>query len=287
MNYRHAFHAGNFADVFKHAVLTRILLYLGQKVTPFRVIDTHAGEGLYDLSGEAAEQTAEWRGGIGRLIAGEVPTPAEVETLLAPYLAVVARFMTGEAPHYPGSPAIAAALLRKQDRMIFCEAHPEVVQSLRANLGRDKRAKIIAIDGFTGLKAYLPPVERRGLVLIDPPFEEKDEFARIVSGLESGLKRWPGGTYMIWFPIKDRDAVCEFYAGIEAAIATAGVRDALRLEFWINEPDKAQALASNGLVIVNPPFVLEREARAILSYLARTLATSPRAGYQVARFRPS
>ncbi len=287
MNYRHAFHAGNFSDVFKHVLLTRILVYLGQKETPFRVIDTHAGEGLYDLSSEAAERTAEWRGGIGRLIGGETPMPAEVETLLAPYLAVVARFMTGEAPRYPGSPAIAAALLRRQDRIIFCEAHPEVVQNLKANLGRDKRAKIIAIDGFTGLKAYLPPVERRGLVLIDPPFEAKDEFARIVRGLESGLKRWPGGTYMIWFPIKDRAAVSAFYADIGSAIATAGVRDALRLEFWIDEAEKAQALASNGLVIVNPPFVLEREARVLLPYLSQTLAVSNRAGYQVARLNPS
>jgi 23S rRNA (adenine2030-N6)-methyltransferase len=287
VNYRHAFHAGNFADVFKHAVLTRILVYLGQKETPFRVIDTHAGEGLYDLAGEAAERTAEWRGGIGRLISGDVPMPAEVETLLAPYLAIVARFMAGDLPRYPGSPAIAAALLRQHDRMIFCEAHPEVVQSLKANLGRDKRAKIIAIDGFTGLKAYVPPVERRGLVLIDPPFEAKDEFARIVGGLESGLKRWPGGTYMIWFPIKDRAAVSRFYKEVEAAIGAAGVRDALRLEFWIDEPDKAGALASNGLVVVNPPFVLEREARAILPYLARTLAISDRAGYQVARLSPS
>jgi 23S rRNA (adenine2030-N6)-methyltransferase len=287
VNYRHAFHAGNFADVFKHAVLTRILFYLGQKETPFRVIDTHAGEGLYDLAGEAAERTAEWRNGIGRLIGSDVPMPAEVETLLAPYLAIVARFMAGDPPLYPGSPAIAAALLRQNDRMIFCEAHPEVVQSLKANLGRDKRAKIIAIDGFIGLKAYVPPVERRGLVLIDPPFEAKDEFARIVSGLESGLKRWPGGTYMIWFPIKDRAAVSALYARVDAAIATAGIRDALRLEFWIDEADKDQALASNGLVIVNPPFVLEREAGVILPYLAGMLATSPRAGYQVARLSPS
>jgi 23S rRNA (adenine2030-N6)-methyltransferase len=287
VNYRHAFHAGNFADVFKHAVLTRIFLYLGQKETAFRVIDTHAGEGLYDLSGEAAEKTAEWLGGIGRLIEARASVPPDVEALLAPYLAVVGRFMTGEAPHYPGSPAIAAALLRKQDRMIFCDAHPEVVEALDANLGRDKRARIIAIDGFTGLKAYVPPIERRGLVLIDPPFEAKDEFARVVSGLEAGLKRWPGGTYMIWFPIKDRAAVADFYASVEAAIAIEGVRDALRLEFWIDAASETGPLASNGLIIVNPPFVLEKEAQMILPFLARALGNSSRAGYQVARLGPS
>ncbi len=126
MNYRHAFHAGNFADVFKHVVLTRVLAYLVQKPAAFRVIDTHAGEGLYDLSGVAAEKTAEWRHGIGRLMSAEAQvSPAEVQALLAPYLAIVAPRLAGESPRYPGSPALAAALLRKQDRMIFCEAHPE------------------------------------------------------------------------------------------------------------------------------------------------------------------
>lgn len=287
MNYRHAYHAGNFADVLKHVMLTRILLYLGQKPAAFRVIDTHAGEGIYDLASEAAEKTAEWHGGIGRLMGGETKPPQNVEALLAPYRAIVAAYLSQEKPRYPGSPAIAARLLRKQDRMIFCEAHPEVAQILENNLGRDKRAKIIEIDGFTGLKAYVPPVERRGLVLIDPPFEARDEFDRIADGLVTALGKWPGGTYLIWFPIKDRGSVKSFYRNIETIIAGAQVRDALRLELWIDDIDKMPHLVGSGLVAINPPYVLEREAEILLPFLAETLAVSNAAGSAVAPIRPS
>ena len=286
MNYRHAYHAGNFADVFKHVVLTRILLYLGQKEAAFRVIDTHAGEGLYDLAGEAAEKTAEWRGGIGRLMNAATP-PADVEALLAPYRAVVAPYLGDATPRYPGSPAIAAALLRSRDRMIFCEAHSEVAQRLKENLGRDRRAKIIEIDGFTGLKAYVPPLERRGLVLIDPPFEAKDEFDRIAAGLETALKKWPGGSYLIWFPIKDRGAVANFYRKLETVLAQARVSEALRLELWIDAIDKMPHLVGSGLVAINPPYVLEGEAKILLPFLAGTFAVSPAAGSAIAPLRPS
>src|SRR5579862_1307606 len=170
MNYRHAFHAGNFADVFKHAVLTRILVYLGQKVAPYRVIDTHAGEGVYDLSGEKAEKTDEWRSGIGRL--AEANPPPDIAALLAPYLDSVAPLMHATPPLYPGSPALAQRLTRPQDRMVFCDAHPEVVAALKAQSQswRDQRVKIVEIDGYQALNAFLPPHERRGLVLVDPPF---------------------------------------------------------------------------------------------------------------------
>lgn len=287
MNYRHAYHAGNFADVFKHVLLSRILLYLGQKPAPFRVIDTHAGEGIYNLASEAAEKTSEWQGGIGRLTSREIQPPAEVETLLAPYRAVVAPYFGEATPRYPGSPAIAAALLRKQDRMIFCEAHPEVARRLKENLGRDRRAKIIEIDGLTGLKAYVPPVERRGLVLIDPPFEAKDEFDRIVDGTATALRKWPGGSYLIWFPIKDRGAVADFYRKLAAVLGEARIGDALRLELWIDDIDKMPHLVGNGLVAINPPYVLEDEAKILLPYLAETLAVTPSAGSVVAPIRRS
>jgi len=281
VNYRHAYHAGNFADVFKHVMLTRILLYLGEKPAAFRVIDTHAGEGIYDLASEAAEKTAEWQGGIGRLMHLET-LPAEVEALLAPYRAIVAPYVGEAMPRYPGSPAIAAALLRKQDRMVFCEAHPEVARRLKKTLGRDRRAKIIEIDGFTGLKAYVPPVERRGLVLIDPPFEAKDEFDRIAEGLATALRKWPGGGYLIWFPIKDRGIVTGFYKILEAILAEVRVRDALRLELWIDDIDKMPHLVGNGLVAINPPYVLEGEAKILLPYLAETFAVSRTAGSAIA-----
>lgn len=281
MNYRHAFHAGNFADVFKHVVLVRILAYLAQKPSAFRVIDTHAGEGFYDLSGEAAQKTDEWRQGICRLVNAQIP--GDVQALIAPYLAIAAPCLAEESPRYPGSPAIAAALLRKQDRMIFCEAHPEVVAKLKGHLGRDRRAKIIGIDGFTGLGAYVPPVERRGLVLIDPPYEAKDEFAHIAGRLDTALRKWPSGAYMVWFPIKDRARVARFYRELGEALAAAGIKDALRLELWVDAIDPEGRLTGNGLVLINPPYVLEAEARIILPYLASVLGASDRAGHMIAR----
>ncbi len=290
MNYRHAFHAGNFADVFKHVVLARILTYLAQKPAAFRVIDTHAGEGLYDLSGVAAEKTAEWRQGIGRLMSqfmsnvAQAQAPAEVQVLLEPYLAIVAPRLSEENPRYPGSPVLAAALLRKQDRMIFCEALPEAALALKTHLGRDRRIKIIEIDGFVGLNAFVPPVERRGLVLIDPPYEAKDEFAHIVEGVETALRKWPTGIYMIWFPIKDRAIVARFYRQLGEAIAKAGVKDALRFELWIDAALPDAPLAANGLVIINAPYVLEAEARRILPYLARVMGIAGKAGHAIARF---
>lgn len=278
MNYRHAYHAGNFADVFKHVVLTRVLAYLAQKPAALRFIDTHAGEGIYDLAGEAAEKTAEWRVGIGRLLSGDMPVPANVEPLLAPYLALVEHEVARHI--YPGSPALAAALLRKQDRMIFCDAHPAAAATLTSHLGRDKRAKIIEIDGFMGLGAFVPPVERRGLVLIDPPFESRDEFDHILGGLETALKKWPTGTYMVWFPIKDRNAVTFFYRQLGDVIAQTGIaKDTLCLELWIDAIERDGPLAGNGLALINPPYVLEAEARLILPYLTQALAVSRDAGH--------
>ena len=182
MNYRHAFHAGNFADVFKHVILTRILLYLTRKDGAFRVIDTHAGDGVYDLSAAAAEKTAEWRNGIGRLVAGDAP-PRGRKRSLNLISRMVLPLLAGDPPLYPGSPALACRLLRPQDRMIFCDAHPDVVAALKAQpeIGRDRRVKIVEIDGFTALKAFVPPIERRGLVLVDPPFEQKCEFTDLLA----------------------------------------------------------------------------------------------------------
>ncbi len=210
MNYRHAFHAGNFADVFKHAVLVRVLLYLCGKEAPFRVVDSHAGIGRYDLTREEPSRTNEWRAGIGRLIAD--PPDGKAGELLAPYLEIVrAQNPGGGLRNYPGSPAIAEALSRPQDRMIFCELHPEDHAALRRNIGGDRRAKAVAIDGWTALKAYLPPKERRGLVLVDPAFEEPDEFVRLAAGFEEAHRRWPTGIYLLWYPVKNRDEVrlCE------------------------------------------------------------------------------
>ena len=177
MNYRHAFHAGNFADVLKHAVLARILVHLAEKAAAFRVIDTHAGAGLYDLSSEAATRTGEWRDGIGRLIGAKLPD--EIRALLAPYLAAVtAANQSGTLHRYPGSPLIALSLMRPQDRLVACELEPGAAAALAANLRRDARARAVAIDGWIALNAYVPPKERRGVVLIDPPYEDKSRLMR-------------------------------------------------------------------------------------------------------------
>ena len=265
MNYRHEFHAGNFADVFKHVVLTRILLYLLRKPAPFKVVDTHAGSGRYDLAGGSADRTQEWRGGVGRLDPTRMGT--EARALLSPYLDLVGAAVRGEGP-YPGSPAIALAMTRPFDRMIFCELHPAAFADLRSCIGRDKRAKALPIDGYVGLNANIPPLERRGLVLVDPPFEVENEFDRLTAALLAACRKWREGTILAWHPIKDRRGV----ERMVAALAGAGVTDILRLELQIDDPDPDGRLVANGLIVINPPYVLEAEMTCLLPELARQMA---------------
>ena len=275
MNYRHAFHAGNFADVFKHALLARLLLYLARKETPFRVVDTHAGEGAYDLAGEEAERSPEWRDGIARLAdlsgAGE-----EVRALLAPYLAVVGPLdASGRPASYPGSPSISRALMREQDRAIFCELRDDAYAALRARFSRDRRIKTLRLDGYLAAGAFVPPKERRGLVLIDPPFERKDEFAALFAAFHAAWRKWPTGIYALWRPIKAGSDASAF----RDAFRAAGVERALNLELSVG--GETGRLARTGLVVVNPPFVFEDEARALLAFLAARLAQGAGAGYAV------
>jgi 23S rRNA (adenine2030-N6)-methyltransferase len=275
MNYRHGFHAGNFADVFKHALLARLLVYLARKDAPFRVIDTHAGEGVYDLGAEAAERTLEWRGGIGRL-ADLSGADAQTRALLAPYLDCVGAFdADGRPALYPGSPLIAARLMRPQDHAIFCELRPDAFEALRYRFGRDARVKTIHIDGYTGLGAYVPPKERRGLVLIDPPFERTDEFEAMAEAFLGAWRKWPTGVYALWHPSKDAQAERRFLD----RFAREGVKRTLRLSLAVAQG--GEGLRRTGLVIVNPPFVFEEEARSILAFLAPRLAQGAGAGYEI------
>jgi len=275
MNYRHDFHAGNFADVLKHAALTRALLYLRRKDKPFRVIDTHAGAGLYDLAGPEATRSQEARDGVLRLLEGLAPGPAA--DLLAPWLDIVRA--AGAPALYPGSPLIVQALLRPQDRAIFCELLPQAAQALRRSLGRDPRVKAIEIDGFTGLKAYVPPPERRGLVLIDPPFERRDEYELMFDALAGALKKWPGGTYMIWQPVKEPD-VAEAFCRAVGGLAS----DCLRLDLQVETPQPGRPLARTGLLVVNPPYALEEEMRILLPALAERLARGAGAEFSLTRY---
>src|SRR5271154_4603265 len=206
MNYQHAFHAGNFADVHKHVVLTRILEHLQGKPTAFRVIDTHAGAGRYDLLGRQAARSGEWQNGIKPLFyaarTGSIGGP-----LLAPYLDIVAALNPGGSLRvYPGSPLIVKARLRQADRLIACEIEPRAAASLKACLRGDARTKVLALDGWIALNANVPPKERRGLVLVDPPFEDAADFMRLSGALADAQRKWPTGIYMLWYPIKERDA---------------------------------------------------------------------------------
>src|ERR1700710_25093 len=205
MNYRHAFHAGGFADVIKHIVLVRILTYLQEKPAAFRVIDTHAGAGVYDLTSDEAQRGGEWLTGIARVMAARFSE--RTLPLVLPYLDIVRAFNAPrELKAYPGSPLIARALLRPQDRLTACEVEPKARKRLVDALRRDAQARIVDLDGWTALPAFVPPNERRGLVLIDPPYENKDEFERLAAGFADAFVKWPNGSYLLWYPVKSRRA---------------------------------------------------------------------------------
>jgi 23S rRNA (adenine2030-N6)-methyltransferase len=271
MNYRHAFHAGGFADVIKHIVLVRILSYLQDKPAPFRVIDTHAGAGTYDLTGDEARRSGEWLTGIARLM--QARFSEKTLPLVAPYLDIIRAFNPkAELKAYPGSPLIARALLRPQDRLTACEIEPKARKHLIDALRRDTQARVVDLDGWMALPAFVPPKERRGLVLIDPPFEQKDEFERMADGFTQAFAKWPTGIYLLWYPVKSRratDSLARHVAEIVAAGASPG--KCLRLEFSVAPQTAEAGLISAGLLIVNPPWKLAGELRTILPELEKPL----------------
>jgi 23S rRNA (adenine2030-N6)-methyltransferase len=259
MNYRHAFHAGGFADVHKHSVLTRVLLHLRLKPAAFRVIDTHAGAGVYDLSGPEPSRGGEWHHGIERLWQARRRGPPHA--LLTPYLdAVAALNPSGELRNYPGSPLIAKYLMRPQDRLIACEIEPGSAALLGAALRGDRRAKVLAIDGWTAAGAYVPPKERRGLILIDPSFEDAADFTHLSTMLSAAHRKWPTGIYLLWYPVKDRAAP----DALARRLKKLNVPNVLRSELMIGTPRAEGALVGSGLIVVNPPFTLEQDLRAFM-----------------------
>ncbi|WP_027551904.1 23S rRNA (adenine(2030)-N(6))-methyltransferase RlmJ [Bradyrhizobium sp. Cp5.3] len=280
MNYRHAFHAGNFADVIKHIVLARILTYLQEKPGAFRVIDTHAGAGLYDLESDEARRGGEWLTGIARLLQARLSN--ETAALTKPYLDIVRAFNPkGELKAYPGSPLIARGLLRPQDRLVACELEPKARKALIDVLRRDEQARVVDLDGWVALPAFVPPKERRGLVLIDPPFEAKDEFERLGEAFSAAFAKWPTGIYVIWYPAKSRratDALARLVAQAAAAAKPSG--KCLRLEFSV-APQVDGALTTTGLLIVNPPYTLQSELRTILPELEKPLGQGGAARFRL------
>lgn len=268
MNYRHIYHAGNFADVFKHIILTRILIYMQRKEQAFRVIDTHAGLGIYDLSSEQAQKTGEWRNGIGRILAH---TPNEEQrALIAPWLEVIKAVNDGkeELKRYPGSPFLARQLLRKQDRLTAIELHDHDYKILAARFKGDYQARILHLNGWLALGAHVPPKEKRGLVLVDPPFEKPNEFEHLVDGVKKAYRRFSGGTYALWYPVKDYKAVDNFIA----ALYQSGIKKILRLELRIRKKSLEPRLDGNGMIIINPPFILQQEVEKLSPFLLQTLA---------------
>jgi 23S rRNA (adenine2030-N6)-methyltransferase len=268
MNYRHAYHAGNFADVVKHLALVSILLHLRKKPAPFVVIDSHAGRGRYDLSGAEAVRTGEAANGIGRLASIEDATGA-----LGEYLSLV----RGDAATYPGSPLLAAWLLRPQDRLVAIEKHPEEAALLKAALVRRAGAHAEEGDGYKRLSGLLPPPERRGVVLIDPPFESPEEFHAEARTLGEALKRFATGIYVLWFPIKSAGEANAFCG----AVLAAGVKKALRIDIDIGGQAAAigtkERLTGAGLIVVNPPYGFAEEMRESLAKIAPLLSDNARA----------
>lgn len=281
MNYRHAFHAGNFADVVKHAVLSRLLHHLCGKPAAFRVIDTHAGAGLYDLFAPEALRGAEWRSGIARLM--DARLDQAVRELLAPYLqAVAACNPAGRLTTYPGSPALVRAFLRTQDRLVACELEPNAAAALKHAFSQDRRIRVVAIDGWTALKAYVPPKERRGLVLIDPPFEESEDFSRLAQGIEAAHHKWASGAYLLWYPIKTRQQP----DALARRLRRSGIAKILRAEVSIAPTPDPARLSGCGLIAVNPPWTLEQELQTMLPELAAILSPAGRGSARIDRVSP-
>lgn len=276
MNYRHAFHAGSFADVFKHAVLARVLHYLREKPAAFRIIDTHAGAGLYDLTGAEASRGGEWHDGIGKLMAAQFSAP--VAALLAPYLEVIGALNApGQIKLYPGSPAVERAWLRPQDKLIACELEPHAARALAGHMRGDARIKTLEIDGWTALSAYVPPPERRGLVLVDPAFEEDDDFAKLSRGLAVAHRKWASGLYALWYPIKGRpepDALAK-------RLRRSGIEKMLRAELTVAALSDPTRLNGCGLIVVNPPWTLENELAILLPALAGVLGRDGKGGFRL------
>ncbi len=263
MNYRHAFHAGNFADVWKHTVLLGLLDAMGRKDKPFMYLETHAGVGDYRLGEGEAERTGEYLEGIGRLWRTQAAPP-----LLQRYLDLIhSSNADGELVRYPGSPRIARSALRERDRAVLCELHPEDAQRLQRRFANDSRVTVVEGDGYAAIKRFLPPIEKRGLVLIDPPFE-KDDYSASLEAVKQGVQRFATGVYAIWYPIKARQDIDRWHA----AWRRTGLRKLLRLELCIARDDNPMRLNGSGMLILNPPYQLAEELKAAGEHLLKALS---------------
>jgi 23S rRNA (adenine2030-N6)-methyltransferase len=276
MNYRHLYHAGNFADVVKHLTLVLLLEHLRRKPEPFCYLDTHAGIGRYPLDSIEAQKTGEYRAGIGKLLTATA-LPAPIADYRGLVLAADPLNQPSKLHAYPGSPLLARALLRPQDRAVLMELHPADAGTLKRLFRGDIQVAVHHMNGYHGLKAFVPPKERRGLVLIDPPFEVEDEFEQLLAGLVEAHRRWATGIYAIWYPIKDRRGVWRFHN----ALKKTGLRKLLLAEFCLYPEDLPDRFNGCGMIIVNPPWQLDARLRELYSALTERLGEPDQARVNV------
>ena len=279
LSYRHSFHAGNHADVLKHIVLMLILENLKQKEKGFYYLDTHAGVGRYRLFGDEAEKTAEFVEGIGRLW-DKTDLPPDVQR----YVDLIKKLNYGgkELRYYAGSPLIAAQLLRAQDRALLTELHPSDYPLLRNNFKQFENVTAKRDNGFQQLKATLPPKERRGLVLIDPPYELKEDYDLVVKAVEEGYKRFATGVYAIWYSVVLRQQTKRIIKGLEAT----DIRKILQIELAIRPDSDQRGMTASGMIVINPPWTLEGQMKQILPYLTQTLVPEGTGSWQVSWITP-
>ncbi len=271
MNYSHAYHAGSFADVFKHVVVCMILDSLQKKDTPFCYLDTHAGEGQYLLSASRSQKTKEYEAGIQLLFGA--PNPPKI---IKRYLQIVNRLNAKEGQYYPGSPLIARSIIRQKDRLILCELNKNYAESLKILFKKDNQVAVHCQDGYPLLKALLPPTPRRGMVLIDPPYEDIKEFSLIIKNVTIALQRWPQGIYVIWYPIKDRRRIQLFEQHLKKI-----TKHLLMTELSLYPDDSPIALNGSGLAIINPPWQLTEGLRSILPWLLNTLDVKKSGSFRI------
>ncbi|EML5158185.1 TPA: 23S rRNA (adenine(2030)-N(6))-methyltransferase RlmJ [Morganella morganii] len=263
LSYRHSFHAGNHADVLKHTVQSLIIESLKEKDKPFLYLDTHAGAGRYQLSGEHAERTGEYLEGIARIWAQE-SVPEELKTYLE---AVSALNPRGDLRFYPGSPLIAAHLLRDHDKLNISELHPSDFPLLRNEFSRDNRARVVREDGYQQLKSQLPPLSRRGFVLIDPPYELKSDYQAVVKGIQEGHRRFATGTYAVWYPVVLRQQIKRMVKDFQAT----GIRKILQIELAVRPDSDQRGMTASGMIVINPPWKLESQIKSVLPWLHNVL----------------
>lgn len=277
LSYRHGFHAGNFADVLKHTVLVHTLEYMTQKEKPLRIIDTHAGAGVYKLSGPQAQKNREFDTGVGRLWA-EVNAPAAVQR----YLDSVRALNSGQLMVYPGSPLLIQTLMREQDRLFLHELHPADFQFLRDCMRDDKRIKVAHEDGFTGLQALLPPPDRRALVLIDPSYEVKNDYQHLVKQVIQAHKRFATGTFAIWYPVVLRQRIDE----LELALVKSGIKNIQLMELGLCPDNPEHGMTASGMIVINPPWTLLPAMKEALPWLVSQLSNSNQGFFRLEQLAP-